>query len=88
MPIWAIATREPADLAERFRDEFGIELPILLDRDGAAFDAYQTTFAFPTGAYPQQFVVGVDGTIVYYGNTLQYETLVDVIEEELAKVEE
>jgi len=40
--------------------------------------------AFPTGAYPQEWVVGTDGVIEYYANEYEYEALVSVIEQELA----
>jgi hypothetical protein len=39
--------------------------------------------AFPTGAFPQEWLIDEDGIIVYYGNEYEYDALVEVIEAEL-----
>lgn len=83
--MWAIATREPQEQVQRWVDAFDITLPVLLDVDGTLTELYEQTMAFPTGAYPQEWLVGTDGTIEYYANELEYDALVDVIEAELAE---
>ena len=45
---------------------------------------YDLEFAFPTGAYPQDFVVGTDGRIVYASNEPDVEAIEDAVVSELA----
>lgn len=40
--------------------------------------------SFPSGAYPQQWIVGTDGVIEYYANEYEEEALRALIEAELA----
>ena len=73
--MWAIATGEPPDDLRKWRDAFDIELPILHDPDGSVSRLYETTIAFPTGAYPQTSLIDRDGIIVLYENTYDSATL-------------
>jgi hypothetical protein len=80
--VWAIATREDAATVEAWRDTFDIDLTILLDTDGRVSSQYQSTMAFPTGAYPQEWLIGADGIIAYYANQYEFEALSSAIEDE------
>lgn len=82
--VWAISTREDADTVARWADSFDITLPVLLDSDGSVTREYEQTMAFPTGAYPQEWLIGTDGVIEYYSNELEYDELRELIERELA----
>ena len=82
--VWAIATREDEDGVRRWAEAYGITLPVLLDTDGAVTALYEQTMAFPTGAYPQEWLIGTDGTIEYYANELELDALVALVERELA----
>ena len=39
--------------------------------------------AFPTGAYPQDWVIGTDGLVVYANNRFELEEMTTAIEREL-----
>lgn len=82
--VWAVATREDEDTVRRWAEAYDITLPVLLDTDGSVTALYEQTMAFPTGAYPQEWLIGTDGVIEYYANELEYDALVEVIERELA----
>ena len=82
--VWAIATHEDEDTVRRWVEDFDISLPVLLDRDGAVSSQYQSTMAFPTGAYPQEWLIGTDGVIEYYSNEYQVDELRARVEAELA----
>ena len=69
---------------QQWVDLFDITLPVLLDIDRSVTADYEQTMAFPTGAYPQEWLIGTDGVIEYYSNELEYDELVTVIEAELA----
>jgi hypothetical protein len=59
-------------------------MTVLVD-NGNASDNYPLDMAFPSAAYPRQFVVGVDGTVVYVNNRYEYDSLSAVLDSELKK---
>ncbi len=81
--MWGIATREPRERVEPYVDALGVDFPILLDETGEVDRLYDLAFAFPTGAYPQDFVVGTDGRIVYANNEPDTEAIERAVVSEL-----
>lgn len=81
--MWAITTHETEETVSDWVESFGITIPVLLDIDGSVSAQYEGTMSFPTGAYPQEWLIGTDGVIEYYSNEYEYDTLVDLIEAEL-----
>lgn len=81
--VWAISAGEREETLEAWRLAFDIEIPILMDPDHQVTALYEGTMAFPTGAFPQEWLIDEDGIIVYYGNEYEYDALVEVIEAEL-----
>ncbi len=45
---------------------------------------YDLAFPFPTGAYPQDFVIGTDGRVVYAANEPDVEAIEDALVRELS----
>ncbi len=84
MVVWAIASADPLQQVEQFRDALGLELPILYDAGGVVHQDYVQTAAFPSAAYPQQWVIGTDGNIAWSKNEYDVGELRAVIEAELA----
>jgi peroxiredoxin len=82
--VYAISN-EPSEPLIKFRDELGLTLPILLDVGDEVRRKYGLQFPFPTGAYPQDFVIGIDGTVVYQNNRYEAAGMIAAIEAELAK---
>ena len=80
--VWAIAADAPEAL-EDFRDQLDIEMPILMDPGEKTLQQYRQHSPFPTGAYPHDFVVGRDGSIVYVNNRFDHGAMTDAIEAEL-----
>ena len=81
--VWGIASREQSGVVESYVDSLGLTFPILLDEDGAVSDLYPIEFAFPTAAYPRDWIVGSDGVVVYVSNELELSAMQAVIEGEL-----
>ena len=67
-----------------FAEALDLEMTVLVD-NGNASDNYPLDQAFPSAAYPRQFVVGVDGTVVYVNNRYEYDSLSAVLDQELKK---
>jgi peroxiredoxin len=81
--VFGVASREPAEDLEAFRDAMGISFPILRDEDGAVAEVYSQLMAFPSAAYPQDWVVGAEGRVVYVNNGFELDAMTSAIENEL-----
>jgi peroxiredoxin len=60
-----------------------IAYPILIDEGGVVHSGYSMLSAFSTAAFPQDWVVGTDGRIVYANNTFEPDEMRAIIEREL-----
>lgn len=58
--------------------------PILVDNQNVS-SAYSILSAFETAAYPQDWVIGVDGKVAYVNNGYEPDEMIAVIEEQLAE---
>ena len=83
--VWGIATRETRDRVQAYTEALGVTFPVLLDETGEVDRMYDLLFAFPTGAYPQDFVVGTDGRIVYASNEPDVEAIEEAVISELSE---
>lgn len=82
--MWGIATMEDEERVRTYVESLGVTFPVLLDHTGEVDRLYDLEFAFPTGAYPQDFVVGTDGRIVYASNEPDVEAIEAAVVSELA----
>ena len=82
--VWGIASRETEERVRAWAEYHDVEMPLLLDLDGTVNGDYRMQMAFPTGAYPQEWLIGADGTIAYLNNRYEYSKLVTAIEAALA----
>lgn len=73
--VWGIAVREPPQAVRTYASSLGVTFPVLLDRNGDVDRMYDLEFAFPTGAYPQDFVVDPEGRISYASNEPDVEAI-------------
>ena len=85
MVVYGIASRESTDTVRSFVDRLGITYPILLDNDGSVNGQYAQEMAFPSAAYPQDWVIGTDGVVVYANNGFELDAMVTAIEQELSE---
>ena len=77
--MWGIASGESSEALEVFVEQHGLTFPILLDRDGSVNNVYALTQAFSSAAYPQDWVIGSDGVIVYSSNSFELDAMVRVL---------
>jgi peroxiredoxin len=86
--LWAIGgDSEGHEELLLFKHQMGLTYPILYDDQMAIqFEFYKTELAL-WSPYPQDFVIGVDGTIRYVNNKVDSQELIMVIEEEIEKLE-
>ncbi len=82
--VWGVASRENEETLRRFRDAYGVTFPILVDADGSVGEVYRQLSAFPSAAYPQDWIIGTDGQVAYLNNGFELEAMTAVVERELA----
>ena len=84
MLVWGVASEEDPDVLRSYADAFGLTFPILVDSDGAVSDIYSQRSAFATAAYPQDWIIGREGDVVYANNGFELDAMVSVLEAELS----
>ena len=82
--VWGIAAQEPVDAVAGFGERQGLTYPLLLDPKGEIISIYSQHAAFESAAFPQDWVVGSDGRILYVNNVYDPEAIREVIEADLA----
>ncbi len=85
MVVFGIASNETDATVRDFAERSGLTYPILLDRDGSVNRLYAQEMAFPSAAYPQDWVVGTDGVVVYANNGFEHDAMVTALDNELAE---
>jgi len=85
--VWGIASQDPLAQLISFRDQMGLTYPVLYDEGASVHTQYMVEWAFSTTVYPQDWIIGVDGTVVYVNNGYKQDEMTAIIEEELAKME-
>ncbi len=82
--VYGIASGENEGTVDDYAEGFGLTFPILLDSDSAVITAYEQQMPFPTGAYPQDWVIGTDGLVVYVNNAWDQEAVESALVDELS----
>ena len=85
MRLWGIAPADPYDTVVNFAEQMGLTFPVLFDPDGLVHEQYSQVLAFDNTIFPQDWIVGVDGTIAYFHSAYDREAMSDVLDAELAK---
>ena len=82
--MWGIGSQDELASLAGFSQQMGLTFPVLYD-EGAAVQAMYDPGKVPTNSiYPQDWIVGVDGTIVYVNTTYEPGEMIATIEQELA----
>ena len=55
----------------RFRDDLGIDFPLLLDTTGEVHSGWLQDVAFPSAAFPQDWLIDPEGKVAYANNTYE-----------------
>lgn len=79
--MWGIGWDSHDTLAD-FAEWLGLTYTILVD-DGSISSDYATEMAFPSAAFPQDWVIDRDGTFVYGNNHYELDEIISAIERSL-----
>ncbi len=85
MRVWAIGSQDSLASLQAFRDQLGISMTILHDQGGDVRDLYNVGKGATNSVYPEDWIIGVDGTVRYVNNSYDPVGMSAVIEAELAK---
>jgi len=77
--VFGIASREPSNSVEQYISHLDVTYPILLDADGSVQAEYQLQDAFPSAAYPKDWIVGPQSTIVYSNNGYELDAMLSAM---------
>ena len=85
--VWGIGSEDSLEILTSFREQMGLTFPILFD-DGAAVQSQYNPGSVPTNSvYPQDWVIGMAGTVVHVNTVYEPEEMKAILETELAKIE-
>ena len=69
--VWGIASMDNASTVTDFRDQLGIDFPVLMDPGGEVHAQWVQDVAFPSAAFPQDWLIGPDGRVAYANNAYE-----------------
>ncbi len=85
MVVWAIASEERDDsVARNFAEALDLTMPVLIDEGGIVHAQYLLQSTVPSAAYPEEWIIGTDGTVVYRATEYDSSAVIATIEDELA----
>ena len=86
--VWGIASERSSETYEAvvaFVDYYDLTFPVLWDSDASVFETYDQHNP-EGGVYPQEWIIGVDGRVRYVANYYDARQVIEIVEEELAKM--
>ena len=81
--VYGIASNQIESQVKDFVDQFDLSFPVLLDHDGSVAQQYRMQQAFPTAAYPQDWIIDSSGYIIYQNNGFEIDAMKTVLREQM-----
>ena len=77
--VLGIASEDLEEDVQEYVEQLGVTFPVLMDTDGSVHAQYLQQSAFPSAAYPQDWVIGPDSKIVYRNNGYELDAILSVL---------
>jgi peroxiredoxin len=84
--VWGIGSDDNLNNLTGFVNQMGLTFPVLFDEGGTVKDMYNPGEKFTNSVYPQDWIIGVDGTVVYVNTVYAPDEMFDVLDAEIAKM--
>ena len=85
--IWAIGPDDELSKLTAYAEQLGLTYPVLIDPEGLqAYSKYVINGTTTNSVFPQDWIIGVDGTVRYVSTAYEPAHMIAVLEEELAKM--
>ena len=81
--VLGIASQDSEASVRQYVEQLGVTFPILIDNTGSVHAQYEQHSAFPSAAYPQDWIISSDSTIIYRNNGYELDAMISVIEQDL-----
>jgi peroxiredoxin len=72
-------------IVQTFTEQMGLTYPVLFDEDGAVLAKYDAGKSSTNSVYPQDWIIGVDGTVRYVNRNYEPIEMMAIIDAELEK---
>ena len=87
--MWGVGgDNDPKDTLQGFLNQMGVTFPVLYDEDKVVQSSLFSLELAIHSVYPSDWIIGVDGQLVYVNNEFDAEELHAVIQAELAKMDD
>jgi len=83
--VWGIAPADPLDKVQAFVSDLGLTFPVLYDEGGLVASQYNPGLPETNTVFPQDWIVGADGTLLYVNTAYEPDEMRAILDEELAK---
>ncbi len=78
--VWGIGSEDTYEGLVAFRDRMGVSFPILFDEGRVVQAEYDQARAFRGTIYPQDWIIGPDGTVLYVSSTYDIDAMTAIID--------
>lgn len=85
--VWGIGPDDDFDTLVTYQQQYGISFPILFDELGMVHEQYNQQRAFQGTVYPDEWIIGADGKVVYISAGYDYAAMKAIVEQELGLVD-
>ena len=84
--MWGIGPDDQLAHLASYAQQLGLTFPVLYDPEGAeAHSQYVIDENTTNSVFPQDWIIGVDGTVRYVSTAYEPSAIIAVLEDELAK---
>ncbi len=84
--MWGIGSQDSLPVLQTFTKQMGLTFPVLHDENGDKKQMYNPGKTPTNSVYPQDWIVGVDGKIVYVNTEYEPDEMEQVLDAELEKM--
>ncbi len=77
--VWGVGSQDTYEDLVAFRDWMGVTFPILFDENATVQRQYEQVRA-RSSVYPQDWIIGPDGIVLYVNNAYDAEAMTEIIE--------
>ncbi len=83
MVVWGIGSEDELDDLATYAEQMGLSFPVLYDEGSVVQDQYNPGSVPTNSVYPQDWIIGADGTVKYVNTVYDPEEMMAVLDAEL-----
>ena len=83
MAVWGIGSEDDFDSLSIFAGQMGLTFPVLYDERGSVQALYNPGQVPTNSVYPQDWIIGSDGTVQYVNTAYDPDEMMAVLDAEL-----